>query len=210
MKLSSALGWVGFGVLIISNIWQLYVNYQQRNQVEESRTLTSSLYHVTEQTRFRYSRFGESAAPPMGSTLNGETIDSSYFSSHRGTILVFLSENCCEPCVDHEVEWWNKLAREHPSDLGLVFIARLPTKESILRLFKEYKLSFPVILDDQGELYDRMRIDITPMVFFIDRESRILIILHTEPDDLPTVDRFYQSITGYLTYNARPGRAALN
>ena len=141
-------------------------------------------------------------APAVGSRLesfsladtNGKTQTLDDLKGKNGAVIVFLSAQC--PVVRGYHERINQLAADYAAR-GINFIGINSNSSESLDWVKsnavEYGFKFPVLIDKNNVLADKLGATVTPEVFYIDAKNTLLY--HGAIDN----DRSGRNITdGYL------------
>jgi hypothetical protein len=151
-----------------------------------------------ESRAYRYGQLGLLIPDTLGKSVSGDIIDRTFFSRRRVTLIAFLSEYACKPCVEHEVAWWDSLRARYGNRFGIVVVADYPERVRILRLAKEYKLDFPIVHQQIEFAFEHFHVTVTPRTFLVSDLGRVLLQHWTRPDDLADIDSFYAIVESYL------------
>jgi len=149
-----------------------------------------------------YAANAQTPAPAVGSRLesfsladtNGKTQTLDDLKGKNGAVIVFLSAQC--PVVRGYHERINQLAADYAAR-GINFIGINSNSSESLDWVKsnavEYGFKFPVLIDKNNVLADKLGATVTPEVFYIDAQNTLLY--HGAIDN----DRSGRNITdGYL------------
>jgi peroxiredoxin len=121
--------------------------------------------------------------PPVGSTIdtfslpdiNGKTQSLRDLSGKNGAVVVFLSAQC--PVVRGYVPRINELAADYQAK-GINFIGINSNATEDLNWVRsnvtEYGYKFPVLIDKGGVLADKLGATVTPEVFYIDANGKLM------------------------------------
>lgn len=106
-------------------------------------------------------------------TLTGETIK---LSDLRGqAVLINLWATWCPPCRE-EMPTLEKMYKEY-KDQGLVILGVNMTyqddSQAVLPFTQKYGLTFPILLDESGEVGNAYQLKSLPSSYFIKRDGRI-------------------------------------
>lgn len=121
----------------------LFVILTQQRSAYEKR----NAQYASEQERHLhlYGQLGLMIPDTVGRSVDGDIINRAFFARRRATLIAFLSEYACKPCVEHEVAWWDSLRARYGDRFGIVVVADYPERVRILRLVKEYNLHYPIV-----------------------------------------------------------------
>jgi peroxiredoxin len=121
--------------------------------------------------------------PAVGSTIdtfslpdiNGKTQSLRDLSGKNGAVVVFLSAQC--PVVRGYVPRINELAADYQAK-GINFIGINSNATEDLNWVRsnvtEYGYKFPVLIDKGGVLADKLGATVTPEVFYIDANGKLM------------------------------------
>jgi thiol-disulfide isomerase/thioredoxin len=124
-----------------------------------------------------------SQVPAAGSTIesfllpdiNGNTQSLKDLSGKNGAVIVFLSAQC--PVVRGYVPRINQLAADYQAK-GINFVGINSNATEDLNWVKsnatEYGYKFPVLIDKGGNVADKLGATVTPEVFYIDANGKLL------------------------------------
>lgn len=124
---------------------------------------------------------GEIPAPREGflapdfTLRNSEGVTVTLSNLHGQAVLVNLWATWCPPCRA-EMPAIQKMYDEY-KDQGLVVLAINMTYQdnaaAVLPFTQEYKLTFPILIDDTGDVGDKYELRSLPSSFFINRDGFI-------------------------------------
>lgn len=128
-------------------------------------------------------------APPF--TLKG-TDDASYSGggAREKALIVNFWASWCEPCRE-EAPMLSRLAEKYAADLDVygVNVTKYDKEEEARAFVKEFKLSYPVLFDRKGEVFEKAyKGKVFPTNVLIDRNGVIREIMLGAPD-LETLDK---------------------
>jgi len=115
--------------------------------------------------------------------LDGEWVTPDYFDA-KLNILIFFSFKDCSSCL-YEAEYWGEAPHVFSkSDVILSGITNETDRGALNEFSSEYRLSFPIILDENFSLRDKIvqiskdsRLNIsTPFKVFVNRNHEIIYV----------------------------------
>jgi len=121
--------------------------------------------------------------PTVGSTIDNFTLSDTNGSSQslndlkgkNGAVVIFLSAQC--PVVKGYHERINQLAADYQAK-GITFIGINSNSTESLDWVKsnavEYGFKFPVLIDKNNVLADKLGASVTPEVFYVDAKNTLL------------------------------------
>lgn len=114
---------------------------------------------------------GDKAPDFKLNTLEGETMQLSDFRGER--VMVNFWATWCPPCRE-EMPDMERFYQEHEPNIFSVNLtdSEMNTKQ-VERFMQELQLTFPVLLDTEGEVSNLYRIQPIPMTYMIDAEGII-------------------------------------
>ncbi|GGP16561.1 TlpA family protein disulfide reductase [Oceanobacillus neutriphilus] len=114
---------------------------------------------------------GDQAPDFKLNTLDGETLQLSDFRGER--VMINFWATWCPPCRQ-EMPDMERFYQEHDP---IIFSVNVTDEELNTQLVKDFmqelKLTFPVLLDKEGEVSNLYRIQAIPMTYMIDAEGII-------------------------------------
>ena len=123
-------------------------------------------------------------------TINGEQI---HLSELRGTpVVINFWATWCGPCVS-EMPLLQQRYEEHQQDFELLAINADEPISDVTEFVQDYQLTFPILLDPDGNVQRLFRITAYPTSFFIDREGKIRAI-HLGAISETQLDRYLTDI----------------
>lgn len=132
-------------------------------------------------------KFGQPLEDFSLRTTGGETVTlSDTLEGKKGGVVVFWSGTCSH-CVRYD-KYFNSFESRHP-DLSFTAVASRhgETVESVQKVIKERKLTFPILHDPGGQIAKTWFVQQTPRSFLMDRYRTLLyrgaIDNYKYPDD---------------------------
>ncbi len=124
-------------------------------------------------------------------TLDGETIR---LSDLRGKIvLINFWATWCPPCRE-EMPALQAAYEKHRDEGFLILGVDLQEAPDTVRAFRdEFGITFPLLLDRDGAVFNLYRIQAIPTSFFVDPQGTIQV-LHVGPMTLTTIERYLEGI----------------
>jgi peroxiredoxin len=115
---------------------------------------------------------GKRAPDFEAKTVDGKRIK---LSDLRGkVVLVNFWATWCPPCRE-EMPLFNEVYRKYKGKGFEIIAVSTDKNEGLVKKFiKEFKIPFPVVLDEKGELIKIYRVQGLPTSFLIDREGRVV------------------------------------
>lgn len=111
--------------------------------------------------------------------LNGQTVK---LSDYRGkTIMLNFWATWCPPCreeMPHMQQFYSEYEKDGVVILGVNATSTEISVPVVDSWLKEWGITFPVVLDEQGEVINRYRVNSYPATFVIDRDG---VIRHKHP-----------------------------
>ena len=111
--------------------------------------------------------------------LNGEEV---HLSDYRGQpILLNFWASWCPPCRA-EMPAFQKIYTEYAAQGFIVLGVNSQESQSTAASFAQsYKLTFPILVDDNGVVTHQYRVDSLPTTLFIDRDGYISEVMYGGP-----------------------------
>lgn len=107
--------------------------------------------------------------------LKGKKVSLSEIKDHQATVLIFLSPEC--PLCQSYTLTINKLLKEYGAK-GISFIGIVPSKDFTLQSINDYRVTYKsslkILLDENNELVRFLHASITPEVFLLNRQAKII------------------------------------
>ncbi|MBU9724045.1 MULTISPECIES: peroxiredoxin family protein [Bacillaceae] len=172
---------LGLGAFVI------YENQSQQNQNE--RQIQEYLNEGTEQggNGTTSIQLGVEAPDFSLPVYEGEA-DMMSLSQHRGDfVIINLWASWCKPCTDeipHFIQFYEEYEEDNVEILGVNMTSTESNHEVIYRFLEDFPINYPVLLDEDGQVYDDYRVYGLPMTFFIDPDGYIA-----------------NSVMGYVSYD---------
>lgn len=107
--------------------------------------------------------------------LDGKTVFLNGISKQKATVLIFLSPEC-PLCQSYTLTINNLIKKYQP--LGIDFIGIVPTKDFTAKSIHDYRITYKsavkILRDENNELVQLLHATITPEVFILDKNARVL------------------------------------
>lgn len=92
----------------------------------------------------------------------------------KNVLLVFWSTQC-DYCKN-ELEELKKFADTYRGQIVVLAVNYMETPHSVSVYEKEQQINFPVVIDANGSIFSKYKIDGTPYHFLIDKDGKIAVI----------------------------------
>jgi len=158
---------------VIHRSMQLLNSTSTKTRVATNTALASTPVREGKKDRYLQPYKGSPDPPPLHlSTLNGGIIDLKQFKNH--VVLVNFWATWCPPCV-HEMPSMQRLSEKLTGDpfeiLGVNIAEDQPTVENFLQT--KIHVSFPILMDTDGEVLRQWNVMAFPTSFIIDKKGKI-------------------------------------
>ena len=112
-------------------------------------------------------------------TLTGDEV---HLSDYRGKpILLNFWASWCPPCRA-KMPTFQKIYAEYAAQGFIILGINSQESKQIAASFAEsFKLTFPILIDENGEVTNRYRVDSLPTTLFIDRDGYISEVMYGGP-----------------------------
>lgn len=158
--------WITAGILLIAAGWI---------------TITAIFFPVQTQAAGPYPRIGFAAPDFELTTLDGESIS---LSDHRGKVVfVNFWASWCPPCKS-EMPAIQSIAEDYPPDQVVILSINSIFQDDLTAVqdfVVTYGLTFPVLLDTNGDVSRLYQVQALPTSYFIDRQGVIQKVVYGGP-----------------------------
>jgi thiol-disulfide isomerase/thioredoxin len=101
-------------------------------------------------------------------------------------LIINFWASWCGPCHD-EAPGFSRMYERYKNELDIyaVNVTKGDRLEEVKKFVKQYGLSFPVLLDQQGSVADRYRILFVPTSFLVNKQGVLVDVIHVlSPEEL--------------------------
>ncbi|MFJ8261796.1 TlpA disulfide reductase family protein [Rummeliibacillus sp. NPDC094406] len=165
-----------FGLLLIVALIAIALTNFVKSKVEEGQKVDTSSTQVSAKVEKNSGLAINQTAPNFKlKTLDGKEVQLSDYLGKK-VILNFWA-TWCPPCkaeIPHMEKYYKKHAKEDGVEILAVNLTKSDKDEDYIRDFvKSYDMTYPVLLDEDGEQQKQYEIVTIPTTFFIDKNGRI-------------------------------------
>ena len=165
-----------FGLLLIVALIAIALTNFVKSKVEEGQKVDTSSTQVSAEIDKNTGLAINQTAPNFKlKTLDGKEVQ---LSDYRGKkVMLNFWATWCPPCkaeIPHMEKYYKKQAKDDGVEILAVNLTKSDKDEEYIRDFvKSYDMTYPVLLDEDGEQQKQYEIVTIPTTFFIDKNGRI-------------------------------------
>lgn len=120
-------------------------------------------------------------------TISGDGTETVKLSDLKGrVVLVNFWASWCGPCVSELPAMERLYTRLKDRGLVIIGVGVDDQPESLVEFQRKFGLTFPLLVDESGEVKTRYKLSGVPETFIVDREGKLALVPDPE-DGIPTV-----------------------